>query len=171
MNNKTDKADLHQCISQGISFPVSIYICLSSGIGILWHTPHTWAHLETANGHVHLTAAFIRTVEHLQHAVCLDYGTPPTPLGPDTQTHTTEMTSNHISKTSWTQIRLTASIHFIEHDIMTVSNASFSLRFGLPSTPWQKLIENWAFWRRSRKRIDLKTPYSWNCENGSIWKQ
>lgn len=67
----------------------SVYLYLFA----LWHwislatCTHTRAHLETANGHVHLTAAFIRTVEHLQHAVCLDYWTPPAPLGPDTQTH------------------------------------------------------------------------------------
>lgn len=40
-------------------------------------------HLKAADRYVDLTAAFVRTVEHLEHPVRLDDGPSPVPLGLD----------------------------------------------------------------------------------------
>lgn len=45
-------------------------------------------YLKAANSDVDLTAALVRTVEHLEHPICFDDGTSPVSLRPDAAKNT-----------------------------------------------------------------------------------
>lgn len=50
-------------------------------------------YLKAANSDVHLTAALVWTVEHLEHPICFDDGTSPVSLRPDAaKTHAVDLT-------------------------------------------------------------------------------